>query len=60
MKADGVKLLTVTEIDHRPDHAALAVSAAIALIDIVMFILAVASANLNLGAAQTAMTLLGP
>jgi hypothetical protein len=44
------------EIDHRPDHAQLAVWATIALIDIAMFVLAVVSANLALGAAQTAMT----
>jgi hypothetical protein len=58
MTADGAKSLTVTEIDHRPDHAELAVWATIALIDIVMFVLAVVSANLDLGAA--AMTLIGP
>ena len=60
MTAYGAKPLTVTEADPRHDRAELAVWATIALIDIVMFVLAAMSANLDLGAAPTAMTFIGP
>ena len=60
MTADAAKLLTATEVDCRPDYAELAVWAAIALLDIVMLVLGAMSANLDLGAAQTAMTFIDP